>query len=176
MPSSESTTQALELALKMEKEGREFYLKAGQKSKNQLGQKLFRSLADAELEHMEKIKRIHTALTGNARWPEGDTSFVKGKLPRTVFAEALDNLGQLVKATSDDLEALRMGMDLENKSLLFYLDRSGQVTSGGERQFYQALVAEERGHYLLLFDSYEYLLDPQAYFIRKEHHGLDAGG
>jgi len=176
MPSSESTTQVLELALKMEKEGREFYLKAGQKSQDQLGQKLFRALADAELEHMEKIKKIHAALIGAARWPEGETSFVKGKLPRTAFAEALDNLGRLVKATSDDLEALRMGMDLENKGLLFYLDRSGQATASGERQFYQALVAEERGHYLLLFDSYEYLTDPQAYLVRKEHHGLDAGG
>ena len=176
MPSSESTTQALEIALKMEKEGREFYLKAGQKSQNELGQKLFRSLADAELEHMEKIKQIHAALTGTTRWPEGETSFAKGKLPHTIFAEALDNLGRLVKATSDDLEALRTGMDLENKGLLFYLDRSGQATSSGEKQFYQALVAEERGHYLLLFDSYEYLTDPQAYLVRKEHHGLDAGG
>ena len=176
MPTSESTTQALEIALKMEKEGREFYLKAGQKSKNQLGQKLFQSLADAELEHMEKIKKIHAALAGTARWPGGETTFVKGKFPPTVFAEALANVGRLVKATSDDLEALRTGMDLENKGLLFYLDRSGQAASSGERQFYQALVAEERGHYLLLSDSYEFLTDPQGYLVRKEHHGLDAGG
>jgi rubrerythrin len=176
MPTGGSSTQALEIALKMEKEGCEFYLKAGQKSQNQLGQKLFQSLADAELEHMEKIKKIHAALIGAARWPEGETTFVKGKFPGTVFAEALKNLGRLVKATSDDLEALRMGMDLENKSLLFYLDRSGQAASSGERQFYKALVAEERGHYLLLSDSYEFLTDPQGYLVRKEHHGLDAGG
>ena len=175
MPVNKSTTQALELALKMEKEGREFYLKAGQKSRNELGQKLFRSLADAELEHMEKIKKIHDAIHGTVSWPEGKTSFAKGKLPYTVFAEALDNLGQLVKATVDELEALRTGMDMENKSLLFYLDRGGQAASSGEKQFYQALVAEERGHYMLLFDSYEYLLDPQAYFISKERHGEDAG-
>jgi rubrerythrin len=166
----------LELALKMEKDGRDFYLKAGNKGRNELGQRLFRSLADAELEHMEKIKQIHAALMGATSWPEGETSFVKGKLPHTIFAEALDNLGRLVKVTSDELQALRTGMDLENKSLLFYLGRSGEATSSSERQFYQALVAEERGHYLLLFDSYEYLLDPQAYFIRREHHGLDAGG
>jgi rubrerythrin len=175
MSGMESSTQALELALKMEKEGREFYLKAGQKSRNELGQKLFRSLADAELEHMEKIKKIHEALRGTASWPESKTSFAKGKLPHTVFAEALDNLGKLVKATVDELEALRTGMDLENKSLLFYLDRSSQAASSGEKQFYQALVAEERSHYMLLLDSYEYLLDPQAYFVRTEHHGLDGG-
>ena len=175
MPGNESTTQALELALKMEKEGREFYLKAGQKSKNGLGTKLFLSLADAELEHMEKIKRIYETLRNTASWPEGKTSFAKGKLPHTVFAEALDNLGELVKVTADELEALRTGMDMENKSLLFYLDRSGQSASSGEKQFYQALVAEERGHYMLILDSYEYLLDPQAYFVRTEHHGLDGG-
>ena len=175
MPSKESTTQALELALKMEKEGREFYLKAAQKSQNELGQKLFRSLADAELEHMEKIKAIYDAIRRAGSWPEAKTSFVKGKLPHTVFAEAIDNLGKLVKDTSDELQALRTGMDLENKSLLYYLDRSSQDVSSGEKQFYQALVAEERGHYMLLVDSYEYLLDPPAYFVRKERHGLDGG-
>ena len=80
------------------------------------------------------------------------TTFVKGKLPHTIFAEAIDNLGKLVKATSDELAALKTGMDMENKSLLFYLDRSGQAASSGERQFYQALVAEERGHYMLLLE------------------------
>lgn len=175
MPGNESSTQALEIALKMEKEGREFYLKAGQKNKNELGQKLFHSLADAELEHMEKIKKIHEAILSTAKWPEGKTSFVKGKLPQTVFTEALDNLGHLIKATTDELEALRTGMELENKSLLFYLDRRGQAASGDEKQFYQALVVEERGHFMLLLDSYEYLLDPQAYFVRTEHHGMDGG-
>ena len=54
----------------MEKEGREFYLKAGQKSHNELGQKLFSSLADAELEHMETIKKIYNAMKLNASWPK----------------------------------------------------------------------------------------------------------
>ncbi len=175
MPGGETTTQVLELALKMETEGREFYLKAGQKSRNELGQKLFRSLADAELEHIEKIKKIHGAISNKAGWPEVKITFDKSKLPHTVFTEAIDNLGKLVKVTTDELEALKTGMEMENKSLLFYLDRSGRAASSGEKQFYQALVVEERGHYMLLLDSYEYLLDPQAYFVRTERHGLDAG-
>ena len=175
MPGKESTNHALELALKMEKEGREFYLKAGQKSQNELGKKLFLALADAELEHIEKIKQIYDAMKGAASWPDVNTTFVKGKLPHTIFAEAIDNLGKLVKAAADELEALRIGMELENKGLIFYLDRSGQAVASGEKQFYQALVAEERGHYMLLMDSYEYLADPQAYFVRKERHSLDGG-
>ncbi len=175
MPGKESTGQALELALKMEKEGREFYLKVGQMSKNELAKKLFLSLADAELEHIEKIKKIHDAIKGAGGWPEVDTTFVNGRLPHTVFTEAMDDLGKQAKATANELEAIRIGMDMENKSLLFYLDRGGQAVSGGEKQFYQALVVEERGHYMLLLDSYEYLIDPPAYFISKEHHAMDGG-
>jgi rubrerythrin len=175
MPSNESATLALELALKMETEGREFYLKAGQTSRNELGQKLFRALADAELEHMEKIKKIHDTISSKASWPEVKTTFTKSKLPHTVFTEAIDNFGKLVKVTTSELEAIKTGMDMENKSLLFYLNRSGRAAVNGEKQFYQALVAEERGHYMLLLDSYEYLLDPQSYFVRTERHSLDGG-
>ncbi len=175
MPSKESTSQALEFALKMEKEGREFYLKAGQKSQNELGKKLFLSLADAELEHMEKINKIYDVLKVVTKWPDENVTFIKGKHLQTIFTQAIDNLGKLVKVTSDELDALKMGMELENKGLIFYLDSSSKAASQGEKQFYQALVVEERSHYMLLMDSYEYLSDPAAFFVRKERHSLDGG-
>ena len=44
-----------------------------------------------------------------------------------------------------------------------------------ERVFYQALSAQEKEHHLILLDYYEYLKDPAAWFVEKEHHSLDGG-
>ena len=56
---------------------------------------------------------------------------------------------------------------------LFY--QEGNATYGAERDFYETLAAEEREHYLILLDYYEYLKDPAGWFVKGEHPSLDGG-
>jgi rubrerythrin len=62
---------------------------------------------------------------------------------------------------------------MEDKSYTFYKSRFEEADSPHEKSFYKALTAEERVHYLALLDSYEYLLNPQGWFSKKERWGLD---
>jgi rubrerythrin len=170
---SEKTAHALETALQMEKEGQEFYYKAEQKSKNRLTKNLFRHLAEQETVHMKIIKEIYQKISGTAVWPLAETTFKHEKSLRNVFQEAIDSMDKEVKASSDEIEALQTAMNLEDKSYSYYNSRADEAVFPAEKSFYQALTAEERGHYLAVLNSYEYLTDPQAWFMKEEHWSLD---
>ena len=55
-----------------------------------------------------------------------------------------------VKVSSGEIEALKTAMNMEDKSYSFYKSRAEEAASSAEKSFYQALTAEERGHYLTL--------------------------
>jgi rubrerythrin len=172
---AEKTTQALEKALQMEIEGQKFYHKAGQKSDNPLTKGLFQRLAEEENVHIQKINEIYQAIKSRAGWPEEETNFKREKSLRSVFREAIESMDREVRASSSELEALKTAMNMEDKSYSFYKSRAEEAASHAEKSFHQALTAEERGHYLTLLDSYEYLTDPQGWFAKKEHWSLDGG-
>jgi len=170
---AEKTTQALKKALQMEIEGQEFYHKAGQKSANSLAKKLFQHLVDEENVHIQKINEIYHGIKSKAGWPEKETTFKHERSLRGVFKEAIESIDREVKISASEIEALQTAMNMEDKSYTFYKSHAEEATSSVEKSFYQALTAEERGHYLTLLDSYEYLTDPQGWLTNKEHWGLD---
>lgn len=170
---AEKTIQALETALQMEIEGKEFYHKAGQASHNPLAKKLFLRLAEEEDVHIEKANEIYGAIKSKAGWPERETTFKHEKSLRSVFREAIEGMDREVKTSSSEIEALKVAMNMEDRSYSFYRSRDEEAASSAEKSFYQALTAEEREHYLTLLDSYEYLTDPQSWFTKKEHWSLD---
>lgn len=62
MPKSD--LKILETAIKLEEDGRNFYLKASKQAKNLPAKRLLSSLADEELKHIERISEIHEGLKG----------------------------------------------------------------------------------------------------------------
>jgi rubrerythrin len=170
---AEKTIQALETALQMEIEGKEFYHKTGQASHNPLAKKLFLRLAEEEDVHIEKVNEIYEIIKSKAGWPERETTFKHEKSLRSVFREAIEGMDREVKTSSSEIEAIKVAMNMEDRSYSFYRSRDEEAVSSAEKSFYQALTAEEREHYLTLLDSYEYLTDPQSWFTKKEHWSLD---
>ena len=170
----DKTLRALRVAIQMEVDGKDFYLKASQKSSNELGKKLLESLASEEDVHRQKFEEIYWALKEKKGWPEADFTPDDGKNLRTLFATATA-VGLGVKAQASELDAVKAAMDMENKSYDYYINQGQTATYSGEREFYEALMAQERGHYLVLLDYYEYLKDPAGWFVQKEHPSLDGG-
>ena len=171
----EKSAQALKTALQMEIEGKEFYQKSGDESSSPLAKKLFQHLAGEEDVHYKLIKEIYETVTSRQEWPEKETVFEHEKSLRSVFREAVEDMGKDAKPASGELEAVKTAMKMEDHSYTFYRSRGEEATSPAEKAFYQALTAEERTHHLTLVDSYEYLSDPQGYFTKTEHCGLDGG-
>jgi len=171
----DKTTAALQTAIQMETDGKKFYLKASQESSNELGKALLKSLADEEDIHRQKFEEIYEAIRSQKAWPKTDFQPDGGRRLRTIFMQTGEKLGSAKKAPATELDAVQTAMDLENKTYDFYKTQGEKATYGTEREFYETLAMQEKEHHLILLDYYEYLKDPAAWFVSKEHPSLDAG-
>jgi rubrerythrin len=170
-----SALKALETAIHMELDGRQFYLEAGRSSKNELGRQLFESLAAEEDIHRKRFEEIYQAIRGRQNWPSPPLSHDHSLDLKTIFAQAVGRISGDTKAAASELEAVQIAMEKENSSYDFYKERASKAGYKAEKEYYQALAAEERHHYLVLVDYQEYLSDPVTWFTNKEHPSLDGG-
>ena len=167
------TIKGLKIAVQMEIDGKEYYMKASQESSNELGKRLLTSLAAEEALHRQKFEEIYDTIRNKKAWPVTDFQPDRGKRLRTILATATGETGTNAKAPDTELDAVQTAMDMENKTYDFYLSRSKNAAYDAERDFYETLAAEEREHHLVLLDYYEYLKDPAGWFVEKEHPSLD---
>jgi rubrerythrin len=163
------TMKVLQLAVQTEVEGKEFYQKASQKSSNKLAKELFHNLANEEDIHRKKFEEIYEALRKGQDWTDVEPPREKGKKLKSIFDQATKELGSKIKVAQSELEAIKTAINMEIKTYDLYHSRSEQSTLPVEKRSYQALAAEERGHHLALLDSYDYLTDPEGWFVMKEH-------
>jgi len=169
------TVEVLRLAIQMEIDGKEYYLKASQASENRLGRELFQSLAAQEDVHRQKFEEIYSSIQNRRGWPGTQLQPDRGRSLRTIFAKAVEEMAQDVKAAATELDGVQKAIDMEIKTYDLYIDRSQTATYDAEKEFYQNLAAEEREHHLVLLDYYQFLKDPAAWFVTKEHPSLDGG-
>jgi len=171
----DKTLEGLQIAIQMEIDGKEHYLKASKESDNELGRKLLQSLSAEEDIHRQKFEEIYEAVRSKKAWPTTDFEPDGGKRLRTIFARASEEIGTSVKVVNTEFDAIKIAMDMETKTYDFYKSQSKEATYDAERDFYEALATEEREHHLILLDYYEYLKDPAGWFVTKEHPSLDGG-
>jgi len=171
----DKTLEGLQTAIQMEIDGKEFYLKTSRESSNEAGKKLLESLAAEEDTHRQKFVEIYEAMRSKKAWPKTDFKPDGGRGLRTIFGRAIEEIGAKSKAAATELEAAKTATDMESKTYDFYKAQSKNTSLDAARDFYEALAAEEREHQLILLDYYEYLKNPAAWFVSKEHPSLDGG-
>ncbi|MFQ5835995.1 MAG: Mlp family lipoprotein, partial [bacterium] len=112
-------SKAIRTAIKMEEDGIDFYQKAARKTSHPFGEKMFLSFAEDEKRHLTVLKKILADLKFS-----DFNQFFEEKKPRekikTVFREVKNEIKEKIAANSDELEALKIGMDMESKSSEFY--------------------------------------------------------
>jgi len=171
----DKTLEGLRVAVQMEIDGKEFYLKASRDSSNEMGRKLLESLAVEEDLHRQKFEQIYGALQQKKSWPSLEPASDFSRHLKTLFARQTEEIGTSITALSTELDAVETAMDMENKSYDFYKSRSKIATYTAEKDFYEAVAAEETVHHRILRDYYDYLKDPVQWFTQKEHPLLDGG-
>ena len=160
--------ETLKGAVKFEEDGRTFFLEATAITEEKFGKSIFRSLADAELDHIERIKEIHGSLSKTGVWPDAPPLFSARRPTKTIFEEALAEIDRNVKPTTGELDAVKLGIQYEEKGLKMYQELSDNSSHPLEKKFYTQLGYEERGHMLILKDVEAYYADPVHWFSEKE--------
>ena len=165
--------EGLKTAIQMETDGKQFYLKASQKSGNEAGKKLLAELAAEEDLHRQKFEEIFESIRDKNAWPAVSFRTDGGSHLRTIFSRAIEQAVKSFKAPGSELEAVQTAANMEGKTYDFYVSQSQSTAYPAAREFYEALAAQEREHQLILLDYQEFLKDPNGWFVGKEHHMLD---
>lgn len=171
---NKSAIEMVGTALEMEEKGKSFYAKALSKCDNVFGKDMFSKLKSDEDVHIERIKEIYKNLTEGKGWTDIWKSHdVDDTGLKSIFRKLAKNHGEKIDMSTDDIDALKVGMDFEQKSVEFYEKHLEMAEDDLEKEFARKMVEEERGHYAALADMKFYIDNPEAWFEEKGRSLLD---
>ncbi len=160
----------LEAAIKMEEDGRGFYLKSAKTAKNAVAKKLLVSLADQELKHIERINEIHGGLKEEKDWADFGKSITKQAKAKLalVFKPLSASEKKRLKADPSNLRAIEMAMRKEANSYNYYETQEKETVIPVAGKFYSRLKKEEEHHYELLEEAQLYLSETESWYVKTE--------
>jgi rubrerythrin len=154
---------AFEIAKKMETDAIRFYAEAAQKTNHPAGKKMFETIIRDEKRHLEIVNNLLKGMDIHIE----DVHPIKNI--KTVFESMKDEMMERVKATSDDLEAFKIGMKMEKEGLEFYRNLLAEATTEKEKNLYEKLIHEEEEHYNIFANTYDFLNDTGNWFMWEDH-------
>lgn len=171
---SDRALEMLAVALEKEQTGRDFYKEAAEKCANDLGKELFRTLMVEEGVHIKRVKEIYEGLRGGKVWTqEWKAHRIDNPDLDKLVRERISKLGPKAKGETGDIEALGIGLEMEQGAINFYGDSLVKAVDPLEREFVTCMIDEEKCHYRALADLKLYLENPESWFTEHEHHVLD---
>lgn len=171
---SDRALEMLSVALEKERKGWDFYKEAADKCTNDLGKELFRTLMKEEGVHIRRVKEIYEGLRGGKVWTqEWKAHKIESPDLDKLVRERISKLGPKAKGETGDIEALGIGVEMEQGAIKFYEESLTKAVDALERDFVTCMIAEEQSHYRALADLKLYLENPESWFTEHEHHVLD---
>jgi len=160
---------ACEIAIRMQTDAIKFYTEAAEKTENPVGKKMFLTIVEDEKRHLEALSQIFKGLSVSCK----DVSPVENI--RTVFASMKEEMIKRVEATTDELEAFKIAMQMEKEGVEFYKKAASEAPTEKERSLFERLVKEEQDHYNIFANTYFFLSDTGSWFMWEEHSIVDGG-
>jgi len=152
-------------AIQMEKDGEKYYRQLASKAVHPGIQGVLNQLADDEVKHREAIAHIRE-ITGVF----ADTTVLTDA--KNVFQQ-IQSFGGEFDLTGDEEAAYRQAMELEQKSISFYLDRLDQVDNPAQKALFEKLAEEEKKHYHLMSNLVDFVASPKTWLADARFTRLD---
>jgi len=169
----EERIKAIELALKNEKNERDFYLRQSERTQNPVGKKMFACIAEDENEHYERLKALHAELSAQGSWPDQ----IAGVIKDTNIQQVLDSISTIAAdsdtSDADDIEAVKIAIDFETNGYNFYSKLKDDAVSAEEKSFFARLASIEKEHLNSLKDTLLFFEDPETWYLQHEKPHLE---
>jgi rubrerythrin len=94
---------------------------------------------------------------------------------KTVFETSKDEMMQRAEATTDELEAFKIAMQMEKSGMEFYKKAAFNAKTDKEKQLFEKLIKEEEEHYNIFSNTHFFLSDSGSWFMWEEHSIVDGG-
>ena len=105
--------EILSSCIKLEEEGRKFYLEVAGKTKNPAMKSMFESFAEDELKHIEWFKSLSPEVKTSTEAKEGFYKYLKN-----IFSDIPQNSD--LTTSTDDVKAIDIAIGMEKKSQIAY--------------------------------------------------------
>ncbi len=160
---------AIDMSIKMETDAINFYTEAAEKTKHPVGKKMFLSITEDEKRHFEALSQIFKDINILVE----ELSPMKNI--KTIFESMKDEMMKRVEATSDELYAFKIAMQMEKEGVEFYKKAESEAQTEKERSLFKRLIKEEQQHYDIFANTYFFLSDTGSWFMWEEHSIVDGG-
>jgi rubrerythrin len=164
---SDEILNVIKYATKMEINGRSFYEHAAEITRNDLGKKVFQKLARDETEHIKIFGELFSSVLGGDTWKtyveqeEYNKETVLEKLKTRVKKEEHQE-------RTSDLEAIRIGMELERESINQYEKWAQETKDAKVQEIFKRIIEEEKFHHDLLQAEYDNITNSGFWFDSAE--------
>jgi len=142
-----SGSEIVEIAVQIEKNGRDFYREVSNCSRSEKAKKVFNYLMDAEEDHINTFSKILSSVkqyNPPEAYPGEYFSYMKALADDHIFTKP--NAGcDIGKKTSSDKEAIELGIGFEKDSIKFYEGMKKTVPQK-DHNLLDAVIQEEQKH------------------------------
>jgi len=156
---------AVAAAIKLEEDGRRFYLDSAAKATSDAVRKMFESLAADETDH---IQWIHALAPGVDSSREANRALY-AKL-KTIFSHA-----PTIRGEESDTAAIDVAIGMEERSAEAYAEWAAEGETDEIRKLGAVLAGQERFHRQLLENMKQYLDTPGDWFLAEERWNFEGG-
>ena len=169
MSEVESVKNAIKTAIQMEKDGYSFYKKAAVQTTSEMGQALFRSLAADELLHLEVFQKLFDNSVGNKEWYDLVNSSKK-YADIQVFPTDLRKIESSINPETNEIDALRIAMDSEQKAINYYSEIRKNSTNEEVNKIIDEIINQEKNHYKILEGEFHHI-NSTGYWFNLDYLG-----
>ena len=159
---------AIKTAIQMEKEGYSFYKKAAVQTSSEMGKSIFESLASDELLHLDVFQKMFKDEVGEFEWDNLVDSSKKYANIK-IFPKDLKTM-EGANPDSDEMDALRIGMDSEKEAIDYYKKILENTTDPDIKNIINEIIEQEKNHYLILEQEFDHL-DKTGYWFDMDYLG-----
>jgi len=142
-----SASEVVEMGIKIEENGRDFYKEASRRSKNDQTVKVFELLAGEEESHIKSFEAILSQVKKyepSEAYPNEYFSYIKSLSGEYVFTKEKKG-SEIARTVKTDIGAVDLAVGFEKDSILFYEEMKKFVLDG-ERKIVDTLLEQEKAH------------------------------
>ncbi len=155
MTYTDDVKDAIKMAIQMERDGYDFYMKASAQTSSQMGQSIFESLAGDEMIHLETFQKLFEAKVGKTEWEELVKSSRKYET-MPVFPKDLNAI-EGANPETNELDALHIAMESEQKAVEHYSKIVDAIKDEEIRKIINEIITQEKNHYHILQEEFTHL-------------------
>lgn len=150
-----------EFAMKMEKDGEQYYLELAQNAVNAGFKNIFTILAHAEAVHYDIFRKMR------------DNE--KIEVPGTKLLSEVRNIFEKIREEEKDADVLisqidlyRKAREIENKSIDFYLTQADEMRDPYQKEIFVKIADEEKKHFFIMEEIINFVAQPGTWLENPE--------